>query len=226
MTTKKDAAKKTTTKTKGHEAGYEEGRRREETRTQDHLQASRNTTASKTEVGMKRLSIIALALFALSAQTSTDWVTLFNGKDLNNFNQVGTANWQIVDGVVQANMGAGHLVSKESYTDFEIKVEFFAGPKSNSGVYMRCLDGSKITDKTCYEANVFDNRPDQSGRTGGIPNYAPPSRSSMPKASGTPTKSPMRGDHIVVVLNGMKTVDAHDSTLKTNRLRCSIRAET
>ena len=40
---------------------------------------------------MKRLSIIALALFALSAQTSTGWVTLFNGKDLNNFNQVGTA---------------------------------------------------------------------------------------------------------------------------------------
>src|SRR5918995_1616314 len=113
---------------------------------------------------MKRLSIIALALFALSAQTSTGWVTLFNGKDLNNFNQVGTANWHIVDGVVQANMGVGHLVSKESYTDFEIKVEFFAGPKSNSGVYMRCLDGSKITDKTCYEANVYDNRPRQCGR--------------------------------------------------------------
>ena len=98
---------------------------------------------------MKRVSVVVLALFALSAQTGSGWVTLFNGKDLNSFNQVGTANWQIVDGVVQANMGSGYLVSKESYTDFEIKVEFFAGPKSNSGVYMRCMDGSKITDKTC-----------------------------------------------------------------------------
>ena len=98
---------------------------------------------------MKRLSVIALALFALSAQTGTGWVTLFNGKDLNNLNQIGTANWHIVDGAVQANMGAGHLVSKDTYNDFEIKFEFFAGPGANSGVYLRCLDGSKITDKTC-----------------------------------------------------------------------------
>ena len=68
--------------------------------------------------------------------------------------------------------GAGFLVSKESYTDFEIKVEFWSSDGGNSGVYMRCMDGTKITDKTCYEANVFDKRPDQSGRTGGIPNFA------------------------------------------------------
>jgi hypothetical protein len=164
---------------------------------------------------MKRLSIIALALFAFSAQTSTGLVTLFDGKDLSHFNQVGTANWQIVDGVVQASMGSGHLVSKETYTDFELKVEFYAGPKSNSGVYMRCLDAAKITDKTCYEANVFDNRPDQSGRTGGIPNYAPPIAIVNAEGKWNTYEITVRGDHIVVVLNGTKTVDARDSTLKS-----------
>ena len=162
---------------------------------------------------MKRLSIIALALFALSAQTATGWVTLFNGKDLNNFNQVGTANWHIVDGVVQANMGAGHLVSKEKYGDFQIRVEFYAGPKSSCGVYMRCLDGSKITDRTCYEANVYDNRPDQSGRTGGIPNYAAPIAKVDAEGKWNTYDITVQGDHIVVVLNGTKTVDAHDKTL-------------
>ena len=164
---------------------------------------------------MKRLSIIALALFVLSAQTSTGWVTLFNGKDLNNFNQIGTANWQIVDGAVQANMGSGHLVSKDTYTDFEIKVEFYAGPGANSGVYMRCLDAAKITDKTCYEANVYDKRPDQSGRTGGIPNYAKPIAIVDAEGKWNTYEITMRGDHIVVVLNGIKTVDARDSTLKS-----------
>ena len=81
-------------------------------------------------------------------------------------------------------------MSKESYTDFELKVEFWSSGGGNSGVYMRCMDGTKITDKTCYEANVFDKRPDQSGRTGGIPNSPSQSPSSTPKASGTPTKSP------------------------------------
>ena len=109
---------------------------------------------------------VSTASFSVSA----GWVTLFDGKNLNNFNQIGTANWQVVDGVVQANSGNGHLVSKESYTDFELKVEFWSSGGGNSGVYMRCMDAAKITDKTCYEANIFDKRPDQSGRTGGIPN--------------------------------------------------------
>lgn len=173
---------------------------------------------------MKRLSVIALALFALSAQSGTGWVTLFNGKDLSNFNQVGTANWQIVDGAVQANMGAGYLVSKENYTDFEIKVEFFSGNGGNSGVYMRCLDGTKITDKTCYEANVYDKRPDQSGRTGGIPNYAKPIAIVDAEGKWNTYEITMRGDHIVVVLNGTKTVDAHDGTLKSGPIALQYQA--
>ena len=55
---------------------------------------------------MKRLSVIALALFALSAQTCAGWVTLFDGKNLDNFNQVGNANWKLNEGVVEANTGA------------------------------------------------------------------------------------------------------------------------
>ena len=164
---------------------------------------------------MKRFSVIALALFALSAQTGSGWVTLFDGKSLNNFNQVGTANWTINNGVVEASSGAGHLVSKESYTDFEIKVEFWASNGGNSGVYMRCMDGSKITDKTCYEANVYDKRPDQSGRTGGIPNYAKPIAIVDAEGKWNTYEISIRGTHIVVVLNGIKTVDANDSTLKS-----------
>ena len=164
---------------------------------------------------MKRLSVLAFAFFALSAQTSTGWVTLFNGKDLNSFNQIGDANWQLVDGVVQANSGVGYLVSKDSYTDFELKVEFWASGGGNSGVYMRCMDGAKITDKTCYEANVFDKRPDQSGRTGGIPNYAKPIAIVDAEGKWNTYEITMRGPHIIVVLNGTKTVDTKDETLKS-----------
>ena len=164
---------------------------------------------------MKRLSVIALAFFALTAQTGTGWVTLFNGKDLNNFNQVGTANWQLVDGVVQASTGAGFLVSKDTYTDFELKVEFWSSGGGNSGVYARCMDAAKITDKTCYEANVFDKRPDQSGRTGGIPNFAKPIAIVDAEGKWNTYEITMRGPHIIVVLNGTKTIDTKDETLKS-----------
>ncbi len=164
---------------------------------------------------IKQLSVLAFAFLALTAQTSKGWVTLFDGKHLNNFNQIGNANWQLVDGVVQANSGNGHLVSKESYTDFELKVEFWTSGGGNSGVYMRCMDATKITDKTCYEANIFDKRPDQSGRTGGIPNYAAPIAVVDAEGKWNTYEITMRGPHIVVILNGTKTIDTKDNTLKS-----------
>jgi hypothetical protein len=164
---------------------------------------------------MHRLTVIVLALFVLSAQTSSGWTTLFDGKSLDHFNQIGTANWTLNKGVVEANMGNGYLVSKETYTDFELKVEFWSSGGGNSGVYMRCQDGNKITDKTCYEANIFDKRPDQSGRTGGIPNYAKPLAIVDAEGKWNTYEITVRGPHIVVVLNGVKTVDFQDTTLKS-----------
>jgi hypothetical protein len=164
---------------------------------------------------MKRFSVIALALFILSAQTSSGWVTLFDGKNLDHWTQVGDANWRLNNGVVEANMGRGYLVTKESYTDFEIKVEFWTSNGGNSGVYMRCMDAAKITDKTCYEANIYDKRPDQSGRTGAIPNYAKPIAIVDAEGKWNTYEITMRGPHIVIITNGTKTVDTKDSTLKS-----------
>jgi 3-keto-disaccharide hydrolase len=56
----------------------------------------------------------------------------------------------------------------------------FAG--DHSGIYFRCLDAKKITDRTCYEANIFDQRPDPSYGTGAITRYV--EINSIPKAGG------------------------------------------
>jgi len=72
---------------------------------------------------MKRLlgTTISLLIVAFTAygcatepsgQTDAAWTTLFDGRNLDNWNQVGDANWQLVDGVVQADKGSGFLVSK------------------------------------------------------------------------------------------------------------------
>ena len=85
---------------------------------------------------MKRCSAIATALLLLgltafwqshpaSGQADAGWVTLFDGSNLNDWNQIGDANWKIVDGAVQADKGNGFLVSKNSYTDFQLRAEFW-----------------------------------------------------------------------------------------------------
>jgi hypothetical protein len=175
---------------------------------------------------MKRLTFISMGLLAIgitvfgcatqpSRQADTGWITLIDGANgLDNWNRVGTVNWTAAEGVVQADKsekGGGFLVSKNSYQDFVIRVEFWVSDDANSGIYMRCADPKNITDKSCYEANIFDQRPDPSFGTGAIVHIA--TISPMPKAGGkwNTYEITVKGPRLTVLLNSIQTVDVQDS---------------
>src|SRR5262249_23701918 len=54
-----------------------------------------------------------------------------------NWNQIGDANWKLDDGVVIADKGNGFLISKNSYTDFQLRAEFWVDDDANSGIFIR-----------------------------------------------------------------------------------------
>jgi len=143
---------------------------------------------------------------------SEGWTTLFDGRDTGQFNRVGDANWSLADGMISADSGEGFLVTREQYGDFQIRVEFYAEPDTNSGVFIRCSDPAKLTGTLCYEVNIWDTRPAAEYGTGAIVNVA--KVSPMPKAGGKWNTYDItaKGDHFVVVLNGVKTADVHDKT--------------
>src|SRR5688572_21402808 len=136
--------------------------------------------------GLVAVALVAALTSCASMGGGDGWVTLVDGtKGLDNFNRVGEANWTATDGAIQATQGgkeAAYLVSKSSYRDFMMRVEFWASDDANSGIFMRCQDPAKITDETCYEANIFDQRPDPTYGTGAIVKVA--KVSPMPKAGG------------------------------------------
>ena len=149
-----------------------------------------------------------------------DWTTLIDGtRGMENFSPLGDANWRAVDGAIQADRRTGktpsYLVSKMNYADFQIRVEFWASDDANSGIFMRCANPKEITDKTCYEANIFDQRPDPTYGTGAIVHIAPVK--PMPKAGGkwNVYDITLRGPRLAVTLNGQKTVDIEHSQLKS-----------
>ena len=128
---------------------------------------------------MKRFSVIIMGLVVIgftvlgcsqqpSRQADTGWVTLFDGSNLDNWNAVGKANWRLVDGAVQADKGNGYLVSKNSYSDFQIRAEFWVDSDANSGIFIRCADPQKPGSSTCYEVNIYDKRPEADYGTGAI----------------------------------------------------------
>jgi len=166
----------------------------------------------------KRVIQLALALglsgFAANyvvpaASQDTGWTTLFDGKNLDEWNQVGESNWHVEDGAViadkMAGKEAGYLVSKKSYKNFIVRVEFWPSDDANSGIYFRCLDPKKITDRTCYEANIFDQRPEPSYGTGAITRYV--EINPMPKAGSkwNTYEVTANGRDITIVLNGQTT---------------------
>ena len=110
------------------------------------------------------LSLAAALSGCASGGGAGPWTTLIDGATgLDNFNRVGEANWSASDGAIQASQGGkdpAYLVSKASYKDFRLRAEFWSSDDANSGVFLRCQDPARITDENCYEANIFDQRPD------------------------------------------------------------------
>ncbi len=179
---------------------------------------------------MKHWSVITLALLAAAAvwqvgdasgQSSDGWVTLFDGKNIDNFNRIGDANWRIEDGAVVADKATinSYLVSKETYGDFQIRAEFWVSDDANSGIFIRCTDPEKVTSKNAYEVNVFDTRPDPSYGTGAIVDVG--KAATVLKAGGKWNTYDItaKGPTFTVILNGTKTVDgAQDSRHASGRI--------
>jgi hypothetical protein len=142
-----------------------------------------------------------------SGQTGAGWITLFDGKNLDNWSPIGTANWKLEDGSVVADKGNGFLVSKNDYKDFQLRVEFWIEDKTNSGVFIRCTDANSVSGKTAYEVNIWDTRPVQKYGTGAIVDVA--AVDPMPHAAGkwNVYEITAKGNTFTVVLNGQKTVD-------------------
>jgi Domain of Unknown Function (DUF1080) len=173
---------------------------------------------------MKRLSMLAAgfligaAAFQYSGEASSQsdgWITLLDSTGMGDWDEVGKANWTMKDGAVVADKldgkELGYLVSKNSYKDFQIRAEFWVSDDANSGIFIRCEQPKSIGGKTCYEVNIFDQRPDPSYGTGAIVDVG--KVDPMPKAGGkwNTYEITAQGPHFTVVLNGQKTVDAEDS---------------
>ena len=175
---------------------------------------------------MKRMFCIAVGLLVFAfivADCShlpfgTGWVTLIDGQTgLGNWKRLGGANWRAEGGGIVADQsttkGSSFLVTKNSYKDFEIRAEFWAESNTNSGIFIRCTDPSKITADNAYEVNIWDTRPDPSYGTGAIVNFAKVPVPIIYKAGGKWNTLEIKaiGPEMTVIFNGAVTVNIRDS---------------
>lgn len=160
------------------------------------------------------LSTLAATGLLLSACASgpagQGWATLIDGdQGLQNWAQVGNANWRAESGAIVADKGTvGFLVTKQSYKDFALRAEFWAATDTNSGIFIRLSDAVRITADNSYEVNIWDIRPDPKYGTGGIVNFAAVPVPPVFLAGGRWNTFDIeaRGSVVTVKLNGTTTV--------------------
>jgi hypothetical protein len=146
----------------------------------------------------------------LSAQGA--WKTILDGRNMDQWTPIGMANWRSVDGAIQSDNGmGGFLVSKVPYGDFELRAEVWVTPDANSGIFIRGEDPKQITAMNAYEVNIYDMRPDQTYRTGGIVDIAKPMSMVNAGNQWNTLEITAKGPRLVVRMNNMPMVDVQDT---------------
>ncbi len=118
---------------------------------------------------INKLLIICLTLFVNYSYSQSDWVELFNGKNLDGWEiKQGKANFEILpNGVIQGtsvlNSRSTYLCSKSYFDDFILEFEVNVSTGLNSGVQFRSLINTNNPTKSVYgyQIELEANKPDR-----------------------------------------------------------------
>jgi hypothetical protein len=167
----------------------------------------------------------------LTSQEKKDgWMLLFDGKTLDQWNvtpQLAKV-WMVTDGAIKSDAkgGGGTMLSKEEFANFELKAEFRAHPDINSGIILRSPpprsapapgeNPTPIPGGPGYELQIRDRNPGNYSAgdflTGSVVNVAKaPADVKIVPGQWNTIDATVDGDHFVVIYNGRKVADGHDS---------------
>lgn len=157
-----------------------------------------------------------------NSSPARSWKTLFDGKSTDAWRGYGKPTlpegWQVKDGTLTlVSKGAGDIVTRDVYANFELELEWKISEGGNSGIFYNVVEDPKY--KNAYytgpEMQILDNErhPDakagkNGNRTAGS-NYdlIPASRPSKPAGAWNQVKLVVNQGHVAHWLNGVKVVD-------------------
>jgi hypothetical protein len=165
-----------------------------------------------------RLLVLVLLMFVCSTDARSEepgFRPLFNGKDLTGW-EGDLKLWKVADNaIVGDSAGIKHnqfLVSKEEFSDFELKLEFrLKDGVGNSGVQFRTKQIPNSTEVSGYQADIGENYwgclYDESRRNKILVKAPDNFEKSLKKGDWNEYTIRAKGDHIVLKVNGVTTVD-------------------
>ena len=172
-----------------------------------------------TPVVFVSLALIANTGFAQSDNASMDGGLLGQAMQAD-VGSSGAEAFTFEDGVVTSVSAEepAFLVLPEPHDNFELSLEYWAEPATNSGVFIRCQDADAINARSCFEVNIWDANENPDNRTGAIVLFTPPLVAIDSLSQWTNMTIRADGNHIVVTVNGQTTADLMDDTYASGHI--------
>jgi hypothetical protein len=175
------------------------------------------------EEAMHNGAWIAVALLAACGPQATSELpvadseqVLFDGRSLDGWEPRGDAEWIVENGYLTTvpGTGDGFLTTTAEYTDFRVRVEFWADELANGGIYLRVpVAGPGVNPS--YEVNIMDSHAEwPTGSISGIALYD----AANTVGSWNSFDIEMRGDRVTVLLNGDEVADGAASRSERGRI--------
>jgi len=168
-------------------------------------------------VGCALSALLITVFLAAKEPKASQWVALFNGRDLSGWKNYGNEKWTVKDGEIfgeAVTKAYGYLGTEKSYRNFEFKGKFKGEGTGNSGIfYHSAIDGVNIS------GVQVEVDPTPGKHTGGL--YETGGREWLVFPNAIAEKALKVGDwnevqfsvvenYIVVYSNGVKAVDYTD----------------
>lgn len=123
--------------------------------------------------------------------------------------------WRMVDGALTRVAQGGDIVTRETYEDFELTLEWKISPGGNSGIFFRVVEDSALAAVylTGPEMQVLDNTRHADGKTpstsagSNFALHAPTRDATKPVGEWNQARLLVQGSHVEHWLNGEKIVE-------------------
>jgi len=142
------------------------------------------------------------------AELAAGWISLFDGESLYGWQAGSEADWKVQDGTITVSSGKpGLLCTTSDFGDYELKCDFKAPEKTNSGLFLRTPLVPTDPAADCYELNIAPA--DNPFPTGGFVKRAKPTKNVAATEWRTFDVSAI-GGHFVVKIDGETVLDYTD----------------
>ncbi len=168
--------------------------------------------------GKVKYGVINGTLYDFSERKSTSLTSM------DQWDQIGEVEWKLEQETFtgKGGNGPGYLVSKGTYEDFELELEFKPAEDINSGIFIRTVNTSEINADDAYEFNIWDDNPNQDFRTGGVVGFAKPLQKVETTGKWNTYRIRVEGPMMEAWVNGIKTVELTDDRNSSGKIMMQL----